>query len=102
MRKILSPTPDGELVGTAVVKQLFDIGKLGKVAGCGVETGYIRKQANVRVMQGDTIKFQGKLRTLRNVKVDVDKIEAPNDCGLSFKDWEDVEVGDVVECYDDA
>ncbi|EGB05540.1 hypothetical protein AURANDRAFT_10322, partial [Aureococcus anophagefferens] len=99
MRKVLSPTPDGELVGTATVKQLFDIGKLGKVAGCGVDTGYIRRQANVRVMAGDTIKFQGKLRTLRNVKVDVDKIEAPNDCGLSFKDWEDVEVGDVVECY---
>ncbi|KAH8098593.1 hypothetical protein JL720_1550 [Aureococcus anophagefferens] len=70
MRKVLSPTPDGELVGTATVKQLFDIGKLGKVAGCGVDTGYIRRQANVRVMAGDTIKFQGKLRTLRNVKVD--------------------------------
>ena len=70
LQKVLSPTPDGELVGTAVVKQCFDIGKLGKVAGCGVETGWIRKSANIRVMRGDAIMYQGRLRTLRSVKVD--------------------------------
>ena len=101
LQKVLSPTPDGELVGTAVVKQCFDIGKLGKVAGCGVETGWIRKSANIRVMRGDAIMYQGRLRTLRSVKVDVERIDAGSDCGLSFRDWEEVEVGDVVEAYEE-
>ena len=101
MQDVLSPTPDGELVGTAVVKQCFDIGKLGKVAGCGVETGWIRKSANIRVMRGDAIMYQGRLRTLRSVKVDVERIDAGSDCGLSFRDWEEVEVGDVVEAYEE-
>merc|ERR1719258_933856 len=101
LQKVLSPTPDGELVGTAVVKQCFDIGKLGKVAGCGVETGWIRKSANIRVMRGDAIMYQGRLRTLRSVKVDVERIDAGSDCGLSFRDWEEVEVGDIVEAYEE-
>ena len=100
MRKILSPTPDGELVGVSRVKQLFEIGKLGVVAGCAVESGYMRKGGNVRVMQGDAIIFQGKLRTLRNLKADVDRVDEGNDCGLSFKGWEEIEVGQTVECYD--
>ncbi|KAJ8598218.1 hypothetical protein CTAYLR_005525 [Chrysophaeum taylorii] len=100
MRRVLSPTPDGDLVGTAIVKQLFDIGKLGKVAGCGVESGYIRRGANFRVMDGDRIKHQGKLRTLRNVKTDVDRVDAGQDCGLSFQGYEDYAVGDLIECYD--
>ena len=84
----------------ARVKQLFDIGKLGKVAGCAVESGYVKRSCEVRVMAGDAIKFRGRLRTLRNVKVDVDRVDAGSDCGLSFRDWEDAEVGDVVEVYE--
>ena len=72
------------------------------MAGCGVETGYVKKSSNVRVMAGDSIKFSGKLRTLRNVKTDVDRVDAGSDCGLSFKEWEDIEVGDVVECYEEV
>ncbi|KAJ1449111.1 hypothetical protein M885DRAFT_449468 [Pelagophyceae sp. CCMP2097] len=100
MRKILSPTPDGDLVGTAVVKQLFEIGKLGKVAGCGVLSGYMARSANIRVMSGDEIKFQGKLKTLRNLKTDVSRVDEGSDCGLSFRDWDEIQVGDTVECYD--
>ena len=101
MNIVLSPTPDGELVGSATIKALFDIGKLGKVAGCAVTNGYLRRGAKFRVMNGDRIKLpDGKIRTLRNVKVDVDRIESGNDCGLSFVDWDDFDVGDVIECYD--
>ena len=101
LQKVLSPRPDGELVGKAVVKELFDIGKLGKVAGCGCTEGWIRRGAAIRVMRGDAIMYQGKLRTLRSVKVDVEKIDAGNDCGLSLRDWEEIEVGDVVEAYEE-
>jgi translation initiation factor IF-2 len=52
-------------------------------------------------MRGDAIMYQGKLRTLRSVKVDVEKIDAGNDCGLSLRDWEEIEVGDVVEAYEE-
>ena len=52
-------------------------------------------------MSGDAIMYQGRLRTLRSVKVDVERIDAGSDCGLSFRDWEEVEVGDIVEAYEE-
>ena len=51
--------------------------------------------------EGGAIMYQGRLRTLRSVKVDVERIDAGSDCGLSFRDWEEVEVGDVVEAYEE-
>lgn len=99
MQEVLSPTPDGELVGKAEVKMVFDIGKVGKIAGCGVVDGDILKAGNVRVLRGPRIVYEGQLTTLKHVKEDVTKISAGSDCGMAFEEWEGMEEGDVVECY---
>ncbi len=99
VKEILSPTPDGEYSGTAVIKQIFEIGKVGKVAGCEVTDGMMKKGGTVRVLRGTEIVYKGPLRTLRNVKSDVQEMNAGQECGVSFKDFEDFRLDDVIECY---
>lgn len=99
VKEILSPTPDGEYAGSAVVKQVFEIGKVGKVAGCMVQDGVIKKGGAVRVLRGSEIVFKGPLKTLRNVKTDVQEMSAGQECGMSFSGFEDMRADDVVECY---
>jgi len=69
MQEVLSPTPDGEYVGSAVVQEVFNIGGTGNIAGSKCRDGIIKKGSNVRVMRGDKILTESKVRTLRNFKV---------------------------------
>lgn len=102
MQEVLSPTPEGEYVGKAEIKAIFDIGKVGKVAGCAVVDGEAVKTANVRVLRGSKIVYEGKLKTLKHVKEDVQRMAAGSECGINFKEWEEMEEGDVVEFYAEA
>jgi translation initiation factor IF-2 len=79
--------------------QVFEIGKVGKVAGCEVTSGIVRRGGVVRILRGTEIVFKGSLRTLRNIKSDVQEMKQGQDCGMSFTGFEDVRPGDVVECY---
>lgn len=69
MQEVLSPTPEGEYVGSAIVQEVFNIGGTGNIAGSKCRDGIIRKGSNVRVMRGDKILIESKVRTLRNFKV---------------------------------
>jgi translation initiation factor IF-2 len=69
MQEILSPTPEGEYVGSAIVQEVFNIGGTGNIAGSKCRDGIIKKGSNVRVMRGDKILTESKVRTLRNFKV---------------------------------
>ena len=72
MQEILSPTPEGEYVGSAIVQEVFNIGGTGNIAGSKCRDGIIKKGSNVRVMRGDKILTESKVRTLRNFKVRLD------------------------------
>jgi len=99
MQEVLSPTPDGEYAGSAVVQEVFDIGGTGNIAGSRCADGTLRKGGNVRVMRGDKILIETKIRTLRSFKAETDMIEAGNECGIGLMDFEDYQVDDVIECY---
>lgn len=71
MQEVLSPTPDGEYVGKAVVQEVFNIGGTGNIAGSRCSDGYLRKGGNVRVMRGDKILAESRIRTIRNFKVSI-------------------------------
>jgi translation initiation factor IF-2 len=101
MQEVLSPTPDGEYTGSATVQQVFNIGGTGNIAGSRCTDGYLRKGANVRVMRGDKILIESKIKTLRNFKAEADQIEAGNECGIGLTTFEDYQAGDVIECYVD-
>lgn len=99
MQEVLSPTPDGEYTGKAVVQEVFNIGGTGNIAGSRCVDGVLRKGGNVRVMRGDKILIEAKIRTLRNFKAEVDTIEEGNECGIGLVDYEDFQPDDVIECY---
>mmetsp|Transcript_7867 Transcript_7867/g.16419 ORF Transcript_7867/g.16419 Transcript_7867/m.16419 type:complete len:246 (+) Transcript_7867:1457-2194(+) len=99
MQEILSPTPEGEYVGKAVVQEIFNIGGLGNVAGSRCLDGKIRKGSNVRVMRGDKILCEAKVKTLRNLKTEVEQIEEGVECGIGLEGFEIFEVGDIIESY---
>jgi len=99
MQEVLSPTPEGEYVGSAIVQEVFNIGGTGNIAGSKCRDGYIRKGANIRVMRGDKILVETKVSTLRSFKAETDTIEEGNDCGIGLIDFEDFQPDDVIECY---
>jgi translation initiation factor IF-2 len=89
----------GSLVGKLNVKQLFKISAVGKVAGCEIVEGLIRVGSNIRILRGNLIVYEGKLQSLRSGKDAAEQVEAPEDCGISFDDYQGMEVGDRVEVY---
>ncbi|CAJ1896942.1 unnamed protein product [Cylindrotheca closterium] len=99
MQEVLSPTPEGEYTGSAVVQEVFNIGGTGNIAGSRCNDGVLRKGGNVRVMRRDKILIETKIRTLRSFKAETDMIEAGNECGIGLVDFEDFQPEDVVECY---
>merc|ERR1719201_1773176 len=102
MAALIRPPPSkqlGELVGTLDVLQTFKIGAVGKVAGCKVLDGFIRVGCNIRILRGNLIVYEGKLQSLRSFKSVVEQVDAPNECGVSFDDYQGMEVDDRVEVY---
>lgn len=99
MQEVLSPTPEGEYVGSAIVQEVFNIGGTGNIAGSKCQDGIIKKGSNVRVMRGDKILQESKVRTLRNFKAEVDSIQTGDECGIGLLDFEEFEVGDVIESF---
>jgi translation initiation factor IF-2 len=99
MQEILSPTPDGEYAGEALVQEVFNIGGTGNIAGSRCTKGYLKKGANARVMRGDKIMIETKFKTLRSFKAETDSIEAGSECGIGLIGFESFEPGDIIECY---
>ena len=99
MQEVLSPTPDGEYVGSAVVQEVFNIGGTGNIAGSRCTDGLVKKGGNVRVMRGDKILTNTRIKTLRNFKAETDTIESGSECGIGLIDFEDFAPGDIIECY---
>lgn len=102
MAALIRPPPSkqlGELVGTLDVLQIFKIGAVGKVAGCKVLDGFIRVGCNIRILRGNLIVYEGKLQSLRSFKDLVEQVDAPNECGMSFDDFQDMQPEDRVEAY---
>lgn len=102
MASMIRPPPSkqlGAMVGTADVLQVFKIGAVGKVAGCRVLDGYIRVGCNIRILRGNTILYEGKLQSLRSLKEEAEQVDAGNECGVSFTDYQAMLPDDRVEVY---
>ena len=102
MAALIRPPPSkqlGELVGRLDVQQIFKIGAVGKVAGCKVIEGYIKVGCNIRILRGNLIVYEGKLQSLRSGKEIVEAVDSPDECGISFEDFQTMEETDRVEAY---
>ena len=97
---MLAPTLRENIVGQAEVRASFKVPKAGRIAGCFVQEGVIRRSAKVRVVRDGVVVWDGSLSGLRHFKEDVREIASGNECGLSFSGFQDFREGDLVEAYE--
>jgi translation initiation factor IF-2 len=99
MSGLLAPTLREEMLGNAEILEVFNISKVGKVAGCRVTDGRVERGANVRLIRDKVVVHEGKLSTLKRFKDEVKEVVAGQECGMAFESYQDMRQGDVIECY---
>ncbi len=97
---MLSPEVREEIVGLAEVREVFKSPKLGDIAGCLVVDGYVRRNNPIRVLRDNVVIYEGELESLRRFKDDVNEVRAGTECGIGVRNYNDVRVGDQIECYE--
>jgi len=102
MEGMLSPVIKEEILGSAEVKEIFKIGKVGTVAGCLVHEGKILRASKVRVIRDGIVAYTGELSSLKRFKDDVREVTAGLECGLSIDKFNDIKVGDIIECFNEV
>jgi len=99
MSGMLQPEIKEQIVGIAQVREVFRSSKLGVVAGCLVTEGLVRRNNPIRVLRDNVVIFEGALESLRRFKDDVNEVRAGTECGIGVKNYQDVRVGDQIECF---
>ena len=97
---LLSPDLKEEFLGNAEVKEVFNISKVGKIAGCMVTEGNIKRGANVRLLRDNVVIHEGSLKTLKRFKDEVNEIKEGSECGAAFENYNDLQIGDLIECFE--
>ena len=100
MAGLLSPDLRETPLGTAEILEVFSVSKTGKVAGCQVREGLVRRGASVRLIRDDIVIHEGELSSLRRFKDEVKEVNAGQECGMAFENYSDLKQGDVIECYE--
>ncbi len=99
MSGLLAPERREEFLGNAEILEVFNISKVGKVAGCRVTEGHVERGAGVRLIRDNVVIHEGKLSTLKRFKDEVKEVQAGQECGMAFENYQDMRAGDVIECY---
>jgi translation initiation factor IF-2 len=99
MSGLLAPTLRETMLGNAQILEVFNISKVGKIAGCRVTDGTVERGANVRLIRDNVVIHEGKLAQLKRFKDDAKEVVAGQECGMSFESYQDMRPGDVIECY---
>ena len=98
---MLSPTLREEYLGQAEIRQVFNITKVGKIAGCMVTAGMVKRGASVRLLRDNVvIHDNGTLKTLKRFKDEVKEVKEGTECGMAFENYENIMEGDIIECYE--
>jgi len=96
---LLAPEIKEQIMGIAQVREVFRSSKFGVVAGCLVTEGTVRRNNPIRVLRDNVVIFEGALESLRRFKDDVSEVRAGTECGIGVKNYQDVRVGDQIECF---
>ena len=97
---MLAPEQKEQMIGTVEIREVFRISKVGAIAGCYVQDGMIKRTSRVRVLRDNVIIHTGELDSLKRFKDDVKEVKNNFECGLSLKNFNDIEVGDILEVYE--
>ncbi|MGC5744500.1 translation initiation factor IF-2 [Chryseobacterium sp. NFX27] len=102
MEGMLSPEIKEQVIGNVEIREVFKISKVGTIAGCMVLSGKVTRQSKVRVLRDGIVKFDGELESLKRFKDDVREVTKGYECGLNLKGYNDIEVGDILEVYEEV
>ena len=97
---MLAPAQHEKTLGTAEIREVFKITKVGRVAGCMVTNGQVKRGARVRLLRDDVVIHEGSLSTLKRFKEDVREVKEGFECGLALEHFQDIKEGDIIECYE--
>jgi translation initiation factor IF-2 len=97
---MLEPERRETFLGYAKILQVFNITRVGKVAGCRISEGTIKRGCGVRLLRDDVVIHEGKLSTLKRYKDEVPEVIAGQECGMAFEGYQDMREGDLIECFD--
>ncbi|MDE2166051.1 MAG: translation initiation factor IF-2 [Alphaproteobacteria bacterium] len=97
---LLAPTRRERFLGNAEIREVFNISKVGKVAGCLVTEGLVRRGAKVRLLRDNVVIHEGSLKTLKRFKDEVREVREGTECGMAFENYDNIEKGDVIECFE--
>jgi translation initiation factor IF-2 len=97
---MLSPSLRERFLGNAAIREVFNITRVGKVAGCMVTDGVVRRGAKVRLLRDNVVIHEGALKTLKRFKEEVREVREGYECGMAFENYENIQQGDVIECFE--
>ena len=97
---LLAPEIRENIVGLAEVKEVFMSPKLGNIAGCIVTEGFVKRSNPIRVLRDNVVIYEGELESLRRFKDDVNEVKSGTECGIGVKNYNDVKLGDQIECFE--
>jgi translation initiation factor IF-2 len=97
---LLAPTLREKFLGNAQILQVFNITKVGKVAGCKVTEGVVKRGAKVRLLRDNVVIHEGTLKTLKRVKDEVKEVREGFECGMAFENYDNIQANDVIECFE--
>ena len=100
MGGLLSPDTQEDFIGYAEIRQVFGVSKIGKVAGCMVTEGIIKRGCKVRLLRDNVVIHEGSLKTLRRFKDEVKDVREGYECGMGFENYSDIQEGDMIECFE--
>ena len=97
---LLAPTLREKYLGVATIRDIFTITKVGKIAGCMVTEGMVKRGAKVRLLRDNVVIHEGSLKTLKRFKDEVKEVREGYECGMAFENYNDIKVGDSIECFE--
>ena len=97
---LLAPTMRERFLGYAEIREVFNITKVGKVAGCVVTEGSVKRGSKVRLLRDNVVIHEGTLKTLKRFKDEVREVKAGTECGMAVESYSDIQVGDQIECFE--
>ena len=99
MKGLLDPVYEEKVIGEAEVRETFKVSRIGTIAGCYVANGVVRRNSLCRVIREGVVIYEGKINSLRRFKDDVREVAQGYECGMTIENFNDIKVGDVIECY---
>ncbi|MDP6873858.1 MAG: translation initiation factor IF-2 [Alphaproteobacteria bacterium] len=100
MSGLLAPEIRETIIGGALVQEVFNVSKIGKIAGCRVNTGLARRQARIRLLRDDVVIHTGALKSLKRFKDDANEVREGNECGVALENYQDIQAGDQIEFFE--